>query len=66
MIIPRAIIDYTNHRGERAIRIIMPLAIYYEQNNKWHGACYILRAFDYEKKKVREFDMRKIHSWRDG
>lgn len=58
-------IDYTNHRGERAFRRIIPHSVYYSSNNRWHGAGWILMAMDQEKKAFREFAMRNIHKWED-
>jgi predicted DNA-binding transcriptional regulator YafY len=61
----KAEIDYTNHRGEKAKRRIVPLAIYLDVNNQWHGTAWILRAFDLDKQAIREFAMRDIDSWAD-
>jgi predicted DNA-binding transcriptional regulator YafY len=60
---PPVKIDYTNHRGERAIRTIFPLATYYDGQNKYHGAAWILRAFDCGKCEVREFALKNVHRW---
>ncbi len=59
----QVIIDYTNHRGERAKRVILPINIVYEATD-WHPeAQWILRAYDVEKAAFRAFAMKDIHSW---
>jgi predicted DNA-binding transcriptional regulator YafY len=57
------VIDYTNYRGERARRRILP-------NRLWFGAAdwhpepqWILDAWDIQKGAIRSFAMRDIHSW---
>jgi predicted DNA-binding transcriptional regulator YafY len=57
------VIDYTNYRGERARRRVLP-------NRLWFGAAdwhpepqWILDAWDIEKGVIRSFAMRDIHSW---
>lgn len=58
-------IDYTNWRGERSERIIIPLEIVFE-SNQWHPEPqWLLRAWDVEKKAERLFALQTIHSW-DG
>lgn len=57
-------IDYTNYRGERQIRIIRPLNIVFE-NNEWHpDTQWLLKAEDGEKRQIRMFAMKDIHSWK--
>lgn len=57
-------IDYTNWRGERAIRVIKPLMISFGAN-EWHKEPqWLLYAFDVEKDAPRWFAMAAIHSWR--
>lgn len=57
-------IYYTNHRGERRKRIIVPRTILFE-NSAWHpGTQWILHAIDIERGEGREFAMKNIHSWR--
>lgn len=61
----KVIIDYTNHRGERGFRKIQPDRIEYTHSD-WHGPGkqWILFAVDLEKRVLREFSMREIHSWK--
>jgi predicted DNA-binding transcriptional regulator YafY len=58
------IIDYTNWRGERAMRHIRPLTIRFE-SSEWHpDEQWLLRAVDLEKGATRDFAMKDIRSWR--
>jgi predicted DNA-binding transcriptional regulator YafY len=57
-------IDYTNHRGERSIRRIIPIRIAFT-TSQWHeGEQYFCIAWDVEKKADRYFAMEQIHSWK--
>lgn len=59
----QVIIDYTNWRGERGLRRIIPLSIQFE-NSEWHpDTQWILHAVDVERGATREFAMVSIHSW---
>ena len=55
-------IDYTNWKGERSKRLILPKWIKYEVDNKYHGSCFILTAYDKEKKDYRSFKLTDIHN----
>lgn len=60
------LIDYTNWRGERSIRPIVPNmeSLWYGFND-WHKeAQWLLDAYDVEKGDIRTFAMKDIHSWR--
>jgi hypothetical protein len=58
------VIDYTNHKGQRALRKIVPRRIYYGES-PWHpGGQYLLNALDVDKRAERTFAMASIHSWR--
>lgn len=57
-------IDYTNYRGERAIRRIKPGSIGFT-TSPWHPEPqWILFAWDVEKQAHRQFAMKDIHAWR--
>lgn len=60
---PPVKIDYVNHRGERAIRTVFPVAIYWDEANRYHGPAWILRAFDCTKHASREFALKDIKRW---
>jgi predicted DNA-binding transcriptional regulator YafY len=60
------VIDYTNWRGERAMRRIRPLRLVFE-NNEWHpDTQWLLEAVDLDKGEERTFAMSNIHSWEKG
>ena len=56
-------IDYTNYRGERGIRRIVPQQIEFG-SNEWHPEPqWLLKAWDCEKKAERLFSLGDIHRW---
>lgn len=58
------IIDYTNHRGERALRRISPLGGMQFTKTEWHPEYqWFLYARDIERDKLRLFAMKDIHKW---
>ncbi len=57
------VIDYTNYRGERAHRRVLPHRLWFGTAD-WHPEPqWILDAWDVEKGVIRSFAMRDIHSW---
>ena len=57
------LIDYTNWRGERAKRRVLPLNWEYKAN-EWHKEeQWIMKAHDLDKDEEREFAMSGVHSW---
>lgn len=58
-------IDYTNYRGERAVRRVLPMYPYVRWGNSiYHVEMqWLLCAFDMEKNEYREFSFTDIHSW---
>ena len=58
------LIDYTNFRGERAIRRIKPLSIRFGANEWYTDPQYLLRVYDYGRADWREFATKDIHSWK--
>jgi predicted DNA-binding transcriptional regulator YafY len=57
------VIDYTNWRGERALRRIRPLRIDFE-NNEWRPETqWLLLATDVDKGEERTFALNNIHAW---
>jgi predicted DNA-binding transcriptional regulator YafY len=63
---PVVTIDYTNWRGERSERLIIPIRIHWGTSD-WHpGVQWLLDAFDLEKNGLRTFALKDIHSWRPG
>lgn len=56
-------IEYTNWRGERALRRIRPYRIDFE-NNEWHpDTQWLLSAVDIDTGQERSFALKNIHSW---
>jgi len=59
-------IDYTNWRGERSRRKILPINIFFG-SNQWHPEeQWLLVAIDLEKNETRTFSLSTIHSWKPG
>lgn len=57
-------IDYTNWRGERSVRDIMPLGNWKFGSNEWHpDEQWMFLAYDIAKGENRWFAMSGIHSW---
>jgi predicted DNA-binding transcriptional regulator YafY len=58
------VIDYTNHRGVRVARTIVPRELRWG-TSPWHPEPqWLLEAYDREKGAVRSFALVGIHSWR--
>lgn len=56
-------IDYTNWRGERRLRTIVPLCIRFG-TTEWHKTpCWLMDAHDVEADTVRAFRLADVHSW---
>lgn len=56
-------IDYTNHRGERSIREIIPHQIWYGKTSYHPEKQWLLNAHDVEKEARRDFTLKNIHGW---
>ncbi len=57
-------IDYTNHRGERSIRTVIPTGRLIIGGSKWHlNAPYLFEMWDAGKDAFRLFDPSNIHRW---
>ncbi len=57
------VIDYTNYRGERSTRRIVPRRIWFGDNDYHKSAQWILRAYDLDKQADRDFALKDVHSW---
>jgi predicted DNA-binding transcriptional regulator YafY len=56
-------IDYTNWRGERSKRLIVPMSVSWT-NNEWHPETqWLLEALDVNIREGRTFALANIHSW---
>jgi len=55
---------YTNYRGEKAWRVVIPVAIRFDAT-QWHPERqWLLDALDTEKNEMRAFAMKDIRGWR--
>ena len=57
-------IDYTNWRGEREWRRILPLRLIFDSNEFHPEPQWLLVATDLDKAAERHFAMQDIHAWR--
>jgi predicted DNA-binding transcriptional regulator YafY len=56
---------YTNYRGEKSYRKILPQQIIFS-SNEWHPEeQWLLEAFDIEKQATRLFAIKDIHEWKE-
>lgn len=51
---------YTNHRGEVALRRVIPLSVHYGATEHHPTPCWLLRAWCEDRKAVRDFDLELI------
>lgn len=58
-------IDYTNWRGERRVRHVLPFDFAFVRSEYHPGEQWIMRASDMERMDgiLRDFAMAQIHSW---
>lgn len=63
------VLDYTNHRGERALRRVVPKRVWFG-STAWHPADeWLLEALDLDRQAQRDFALSGIHSmqaWAGG
>ena len=56
-------IDYTNWKGQRRTRVILPIEMFFGKSD-WHrGDQWLLNAYDFDATAQRTFAMKGIHSW---
>lgn len=60
------IIDYTNHRGERRERRVIPClkTLRFVETPHHKPAQWVFNAWDVERDVERTFAMKDVHSWR--
>jgi len=52
---------YINYKGEFSIRSVEPMSLKFNTKNLYHGEeCFILTAYDFEKKGKREFNFEDV------
>jgi hypothetical protein len=61
------IIDYTNWKGVRRLRKILPMSILYASSQYHPGEQWLLEAMDLEEDSstvpIKTFSLKDIHSW---
>lgn len=57
------VIDYTNWKGERRERSVIPVRMYWGQTEHHPRNQWLMEAWDVAKEAVRTFAMADIHSW---
>ncbi|MBI4948247.1 WYL domain-containing protein [Candidatus Berkelbacteria bacterium] len=57
-------ISYTNYRGEKSDRRIVPLKIWFGSNEYHKDNQWLLDAFDITKDAIRSFAVKDITSWK--
>lgn len=61
---PRAVwIDYTNYRGERGVREVVPLGIRFGATEHHPEPQWLMDAYDVQKEAERTFAMNDVHAW---
>lgn len=60
------IIDYTNHRGERAERVVIPIDLFFGRTAYHETAQWLMHAWDVARQLNRTFAMKDVHSWRSA
>lgn len=58
-------IDYTNYKGERKLRHVVPRYISWARGG-YHPDQWVMEAWDIDKRAYRSFAMKDIHSWEPG
>jgi predicted DNA-binding transcriptional regulator YafY len=57
------VIDYTDHRGKRATRRILPLERLTFGAIVDKSSCWMITAIDLDDEQIRTFAVKNIHSW---
>lgn len=59
-------IDYTNHRGERGIRRVLPISFGWGANEFHSKPGWLLHCWDLDRQAYRTFSIRNVHAWVDA
>lgn len=59
--VAEVILDYTNWKGERRLRRVLPRELWYGVTNYHREPQWFIRGVDLEKNAVRDFALRDIH-----
>lgn len=57
-------IEYTNHRGDRSVRRIIPRNFTFGITSFYPTPQWLLAAFDVDKQAMRVFALQNIHEWK--
>jgi len=60
------ILDYTNHKGRRDLRRVVPTGhkLHWGSTEHHPDEQWLLEAYDLDRKALRTFAMKDVHSWR--
>lgn len=58
-------IDYTDYKGVRSLRRILPVRMVYG-SSQWHKEGYYIVAIDLDRDEIRTFSIQDIHSWKES
>jgi predicted DNA-binding transcriptional regulator YafY len=59
-------IDYTDYKGVRSLRRILPVRLDYGKN-QWHKENqYMIVALDLDRDEIRTFSIKDIHKWTES
>lgn len=56
-------LDYTNYRGERAVRCVTPKGLWFGTSDYHPERQWLLKVFDHDRQADREYAMSGIHGW---
>lgn len=57
-------LDYTNWKGIRETRRVVPLGTMEFKSNDFHKEpTWLMRVFDLDKMAIRDYAMKDVHSW---
>ncbi len=60
---PAIRIRYKNYKGEVAVRLIVPLRIFYGSNEYHKTDQWLIEAYDMDKRANRTFALKDIQEW---
>lgn len=60
----QAYIDYTNWRGVRSERRILPVHLWYGSTEHHERPGWLVRSLDLDRQEARDFSLSTVHSWK--
>jgi hypothetical protein len=61
-------VDYTNHRGERGVRHVIPLSLPPRKmptDHQYHPGAWVIEVWDLDRQAQRSYALKDIHSWEE-